>query len=369
MNRRTVLATIGIGSMTAGCLRLESGSDPNTPSTDASIELSIEESFDIDTEDMWYDGTNYYYSGGNSVGALIPGEIRWEQEVENISGGRAFATKDSTTIFGFKPPNAGAGEGAAEFRAYNSAAGDPLWQYRAPEDGVHTHPRGAAIVGGTVAVGSNRYGSDFDANPLITGIDAESGSVQWETELGSIGAKYLSGLWVYDDLICVGQAGSGVALLDPATGDIEKHYDSLRTSTTGSTVEGDRFFAASNGALTTYDLSDGSENWIGGIEGRSRIEPLIDSTLAIVGTGSGGVFAFDRASGTLQWDGSVGGQVNAITSSNDHIWATSEEGGLVGFTRGDGNVIHRSARDIQDMVYGDDRLVFGADETHIATLS
>lgn len=112
-----------------------------------------------------------------------------------------------------------------------------------------------------------------------------------------------------------------------------------------------------------------SEKWVGGIEGRSYIEPLIDSTLAIVGTGSGNLYAFDRVSGSLQWDGSIGGQINAITSSNDHVWATSEEGRLVGFTREDGTVIHRSGRDIQDMVYGEGRLVFGSDQTHVATLA
>jgi len=332
------------------------------------VELSVGGSFEVSTSHAWFDGVNVYVSGGSDVAALNPDGIRWQNEIDEINGGRAFASKSGTAVFGFNPSDHSAPNAAAHFRAYNSADGADSWQYKAPEDEIHNYPRGAAITGGVAAVGSNRYGSEFEPDPLVTGIDVESGEVQWETYLGSTGAQYLSGMWTYDGLICVGVAFNGVALLDPSTGNVESELSALRTLTTGGTVGGEQFFAAADSELTAYELADGSSNWTGSIEGRSYIEPMVDSTLVVVGTGTGNVYAFDRTTGELGWDGSVDGQVNAITASTDRVWVATNSGGLTGFDRAEGSVVHRSTRDIEAMVYADDRLLFGADEAHMATI-
>ena len=371
--------------MSSGCLRLQGASDNSqedgssattdggdtsggSSSTAGEVELSVAESFDLSMSHAWFDGVNIYISGGSDVAALNPDEIRWQNETDGPTGGRAFASKSGTAIFGFNPSDHSAPDAAAQFRAYNTADGADSWQYKAPEDGVHNYPRGAAITEGVAAVGSNRYGSEFEPDPLVTGIDVESGEVQWETYLGSAGARYLSGMWTYDGSICVGLATDGVALLDPSTGEVESELSSLRTLTTGGTVGGEQFFAAADSDLTAYELADGSSNWTGSIEGRSYIEPLVDPTLVVVGTGSGNVHAFDRTTGKLEWDGGVNGQVNAITASTDHIWVATNSGGLTGFDRAEGTVVHRSTRDIEAMVYADDQLLFGADEAHMATI-
>ena len=325
-------------------------------------------SFDTRTSHAWFDGTNVYVTGGSDVAAIIPNEIRWQTQTDGVTGGRAFASKSGTAVIGFNPPDDSTPDAAAQFRAYNSADGADQWRYTAPTDGVHTNPRGAAIVGGVAALGSNRYGNDFEPDPLVTGIDVESGDVLWETYLGSTGAQYLSGVWTYDGQICVGMSYSGVALLDPSTGTIESRRSGFQTLTTGGTVEGEQFFAAADSELTAYELGDGSANWTGSIEGRSFIEPMVDSTLVVVGTGSGNVHAFDRAMGTLEWDGSISGQINSVTASTDHVWAATNSGDLVGFDRTEGRIVHRSTRDIESMVFADERLVFGAGGTHIATV-
>lgn len=395
MNRRAFLVAFG-GSISAGCLRLQGGSDTtqedgSSPTRDGGdsvdnqtstnggdssdesssaaddVEVSVGESFEIVASHAWFDGVNVYVSGGTDVAALYPDGIRWQSETDGETGGRAFASSAGTAVFGFNPPDHSATDAAAQFRAYNSADGNDRWQYKAPEDGAHNYPRGAALTEGVAAVGSNRYGSGFEPDPLVTGIDVESGDIRWETYLGSAGAQYLSGMWVYDGLICVGMASDGVALLDPSTGEIESELPALRTLTTGGTVGGEQFFAAAESELTAYDLADGTTNWSGPIDGRSFIEPMVDSTLVVVGTGSGNVYAFERTTGELSWDGSVTGQVNALTSSTDHVWVATTGGGLIGFDRTEGSVVHRSARDVEAMVYADDRLVFGADETHVAT--
>jgi len=325
-------------------------------------------SFEVSTSHAWFDGVNVYVSGGSDVAALNPDGIRWQHEIDEITGGRAFASQSGTAVFGFNPSDHSAPDAAAQFRAYSSADGADSWQYTAPKDERHNYPRGAVITGGVAAVGSNRYGSDFEPDPLVTGIDVERGEVQWETYLGSTGARYLSGMWAYDGLVCVGLASDGVALLDPSTGAVEAERSALRTLTTGGTVGGDQFFAAADSELTAYELADGSSNWTGSIEGRSYIEPLVDPTLVVVGTGSGNVYAFDRATGELGWAGSVDGQVNALAASTDHVWVATDSGGLAGFDRAEGSVVHRSTRDIEAMVYADDRLLFGADEAHVATI-
>lgn len=385
MKRRLFLAALGGGSMSSGCLRLEEASDDNqggdsqtttddegssddSSSSAPEVELSVVESFDISTSHAWFDGVNVYVSGGSDVAALHPDEIRWQNELDDITGGRAFASKAGTVVFGFNPSDHSAPDAAAHFRAYNSANGADRWQYKAPEDGVHNYPRGAAIVGGIAAVGSNRYGSDFDPDPLVTGIDVESGDVQWETYLRSTGAQYLSGMWVYNGLICVGLSFNGVVLLDPSTGDVESEFSALQTLTTGGTVGGEQFFAAADSELTAYELADGTANWTVSIEGRSHIEPMVDSTLVVVGTGTGNVYAFDRTTGEPGWDGTVDGQVNAITASTDHVWVATDNGGLIGFDRAEGVVVHRSTRDIEAIVYANDQLLFGADEAHMATI-
>lgn len=371
MRRRALVMSLRIMSGMSGCLRLESssggtqGGTTNTTgaTTTNDVTLSQTKSLDKSLFRVWYDDINFYASGLGELTTLNPDGIRWQHSVDNYEGSRAFASQSTTAIFGFRPSDESADGAAAEFRAYNSADGSRKWTYTAPEDGVHINPRGATIVNSIAAVGSNRYGNGFEFDPLVTGIDFESGKIRWEHQFSEIDARYLSGIWEYDDQICVGLSSKGLVFLDPDSGERTGRRQDLQTLTTGGTVQAGKFYAAYDGQLKGFNLADGSEVWSHTIEGRSFIEPNIDPTLVVAGTRNGMVYAVSRANGNLLWEANVDDKVNSIATSTNHVWVLTSQGGLFGLTRTNGEIAHRSVRNMRRMTIGSDRLVGGNNNT------
>lgn len=195
----------------------------------------------------------------------------------------------------------------------------------------------------------------------MTGIDFESGGIRWENRFDEIDARYLSGIWEYDDQICVGLSSKG--LLDPGTGERTGRRQNLETLTTGGTVQAGKFYAAYDGQLKGFNLADGSEVWSHTIEGRSFIEPYVDPTLMIAGTRNGMVYAVSRTNGDLLWEANVGDKVNSIATSTNHVWVLTSQGGLFGLSRTNGEIAHRSVRDMRRMTIGSDLLVGGNNNT------
>ena len=127
--------------MSAGCLRLQEasgdnqgdGSSTTTDGGDSSddsssmageVELSVGGSFEVSTSHAWFDRVNVCVLRGSDVTALHPNGVRWQKETDGATGGRAFASKAGTAVFGFDSPDHLPPDAAAQFRAYNSADED-----------------------------------------------------------------------------------------------------------------------------------------------------------------------------------------------------------------------------------------------------
>lgn len=370
LRNTSILGLCGI----SGCLRLQrtdrSEGDDQDTSSPGEVDLEILESFDLDIRNVWYDGTMLYGSGVGTVAAFDPDEVRWENDVSGYRGERALASKTNTVVFGLTPLDASTPDATAQFRAYNSTDGSSFWEFTAPEDGVHIHPRGAVIINDLAVVGSNKYGVDFEPEPLISGLDIDNGELVWERDLSDQGVRYLSGIWTYNDRICVGTSSDGYVLLNPENGDIIEKSDSIVASyTTGKTVARNRFISVDDGSISVYNLSDETKIWTKEIDGRPWFQPVVDSELILVGTGSGKVYAFERGSGELRWENSVNVKVVSIASSPDNIWVATSDSSLTAFDRNGGSVVHQSVRNVKDMHIINDRILLGGKETHIATIS
>jgi hypothetical protein len=96
----------------------------NSSLTTDRVELSVIKSFDINTSHAWFDRVNVCVLRGSDVTALHPNGVRWQKETDGATGGRAFASKAGTAVFGFDSPDHLPPDAAAQFRAYNSADED-----------------------------------------------------------------------------------------------------------------------------------------------------------------------------------------------------------------------------------------------------
>lgn len=377
MNRRALVASVGLMWGTSGCLRLEAAStdpqsssgnsDSTTPSS-GEVGLETRQTIDFDIGEIWHKGFHDFVAGSDGVAVINADELWWSDDPDGIDGSRAFAEQNGTTVFGFEPVDETDEDAAAVFRGYNTADGSNRWEFKAPTDGLHHHPRGAVIKDGIAALGSNRYGGFEEYDPLVTGIDTTTGDVEWETSLNQIEARYLSGIWKIEDMICVGTHNYGSVLLDPESGSIEDTYESIQTATVGGHISGGDIYATSNENMYSFDLPSGERNWSASVEGRAFVPPEVDNVMAVVGTDSGTVYAFERSTGNQMWTGSVDDTVTSIALSTDYVWVAERDSGLTGFRREDGGVIHRSVTDVHGMVASGGTLIFGGNEIHIADI-
>lgn len=393
MYRRGVLGLLCLVGG-GGCLRLQEGQGETTAAgsdgaatadtdvgvttaddsaSESGVTLTERWSEELNLEKVWAEGSGFFLAGDERVARAFPSGMDWTNEIPGVDDNlatEAFALNDSRAVFGISPDE-GETENpdrSAQYLAFNSASGERLWRYEMPKDGKHEYARGAALVGGVAVIGSHLYGSTSEYDPLVVGVDAETGAQMWETHLAEHGARYLSSMAVYDGAVYVGMAGSGIARVDASTGTVDQTFGSMSTLTVGGTVNGRSFYGAIGGTATAYSLDDGSTQWSGTLDDRTWVKPVVDNTLAVFGTGAGTVYAFERSSGEQRWTQPVNGRVNAITLTASHVWVADENNGLTAFARTDGTVRHRATQAVDDMAASGDSLLVGGDTTTLFTI-
>jgi outer membrane protein assembly factor BamB len=393
VNRRAALALAGLAA-TGGCLRLTDGGDgpggdgerttatataggggatTGTGTDGDGPTLTERWSADLNLDRAWARNQGFFVGGHERVASVFPSGVNWSREIpgeHGNDGAEAFALADSRAVFGISPDEGEREDpdAAAHFLAHNAASGERLWRHEMPTDGRHEYARGVALVDGVAALGSHLYGSGADLDPLVVGVDAATGERRWESHLAERGARYLSGVTGYGDAVCVGMAGRGVAMLDPATGAVERTVDATRTLTVGGTVRGSTFVGTRSGEVTAVALDDGTVRWSGEIDDRIYSRPAVDNTLVVVGTGAGTVYAFDRTSGAVRWERRVNGTVSATALTATHVWVADRNAGLTALDREDGTVRHRATREVDDLAARGDSLLVGDDETTLFTI-
>lgn len=401
MDRRQMLATLGVGvGVLSGCLRLTgegnettSGSGTTTATenqptgtsgggSSSGTPVTLTENWvgDPGVDFVWTEGGSIYFNDFNGAGRASHGSgVKWEQDAtyegfENNFGADAFAVDDQYVTFGYRPDPEVDDTLGSRFHTFDEATGEKAWAFAAPADGKHNTVAGAATVDGTVVVAASSYGAAREQEPLVVGLDAESGEEQWRTETPTLPAGFVTYVGEYAGAVYVGMGYNGVRVLDPETGSLTRveeswrvgrSYASSRGRIHGDTLFGVRRSGPEDGpSLAAYPLGTNGRDWSETFEETVTAGPVVDNSLVTIGTDAGMIYAFDRSNGGRLWNEQIDGPVGAIETSALHVWVADEETGLTAYDRTDGTLLHRSTKPINgsDITVSDKVLVLGKNE-------
>lgn len=360
MNRRTALATIGM-TWSSGCLWLEASE--STPTRTAG-DLSADTPGSITANDMpasevtliehwsaeqgidyiWTDGVKFYFNSFNAVAEATHGDgIRWQDDdvtydddTENL-GANAFANTDRYAIFGFTPDH---GESRCHFHAYDTVEGEEVWAYRVPDYGAFVNPVGVTIVDELAIIAGGL--PETVAEPPLWGFDLGTGEPVWHGD-DAFAAPSISFLDAHDGQLYVGTLGDGTYAVDPSDGSRQERHPSWDVRE--ARIHGDSLFAVTMDQLAAHPIVENGVEWTTDITDVTT-GPIVDNELVVVGTESGAIHAFDRATGEREWEQRLDGSVWALELSARRIWATDGETGLTAYDRTDGTILHRSTKPV-----------------------
>ncbi|GGI99861.1 hypothetical protein GCM10008995_07150 [Halobellus salinus] len=399
MNRRQLLATVGAGvglGGTSGCLRLtdegnETTSAPETATTTerqstgttagegsaGAVTLTENWVGDPGVDFAWTAGGSIYFNDFNGAGRASHGSgVKWEQETtydgfESNLGADAFAVDEQYVTFGYRPDPEDSDTLGSHFHTFDEATGEKLWAFGAPADGKHNTAAGATTVDGTVVVAASSYGARREQEPLVVGLDAESGEEQWRTETPTLPAGFVTYVGEYAGAVYVGLGYQGVRVLDPDTGSLARVEESWPVSRSFAAsrgqIHGDTLFSVQRSgpedgsSLNAYPLGTNGREWSETFDGTATAGPVVDNSLVTVGTEAGRVYAFDRSTGESVWNIRIDGSVGAIDTSGLRVWVADEETGVTAYDRADGTRLHRSTKPVNgsDIAVSDDVLILG----------
>lgn len=395
MRRRTMLATLGAVG-TSGCLRLtDQGSSGDTDATDtetesdgetaaatstagttaaddgsdgaASVTLSERWRTDQQVRYVWVDDGEFATSGYDGVSLASPTDgVVWSTDpgdngVPSAAPSEAFAATDDRLLFGFAGGNDDAPDAGATFLAYDRASGERLWRADMPDDGIHGRAKGVTVVGDTAVVASDDTGSDTDQEPLVYGVDLETGERRWETGAPDLTTGFISGVTAHDGTVFVTQTYDGTYLLDPGTGAVTDYREEMKVSVWGGTARDGTLFDISGNEVTAYRLDGDGTRWSVPDVPDARIPPTVDDDLVIVATRTGYVYAIEADTGAARWTSRLDRTVRGLAASENHVWAWAVGSTLAGYDREDGTVVYESERnsDLVDLGAIDDTLLVG----------
>jgi outer membrane protein assembly factor BamB len=404
-----MLATLGVVG-TSGCLRLtdqESGGDADTPdpevesggetdtatstaadatvTTDGegdgndgapTVTLSKRWSVDQQVRYVWTDDGEFVTTGYEGVSLASPADgTRWINEFLDGDGrdrnagppvltmSEAFAATDDRLIFGFDGGNDAAPDTGAAFLAFDRASGERLWRVDMPGDGSHGRAQGVTVVDDTVVIASDDNGSDTDQEPLVYGVDLETGERRWETGTPDLTTGFISGVAAHEGTVFVTQTYDGTYLLDPRTGAVTDYREQMKVSVWGGTARDGTLFDISGNEVTAYRLDGDGTRWSVPDVGSARIPPTVDDDLVIVATQTGYVHAIEADTGEVRWTSRLDRTVRGLAASDDHVWAWAVGSTLAGYDRENGTLVYESeqASDLVDLGAIGDTLVVGGD--------
>lgn len=399
MDRRKMLTLLGTVG-TAGCLRFQEAGTAQTRTADDSIAErttnspteetgSVEETEDtagksgggedkiteVTLSERWTTGRNlsiawarnywFFFSGFEGVAAAHASGMRWSRDINGGAynlGTRAFASNGSTVVFGITPDadhEEVSDDAGASFHAFDYNSGDELWTVKAPSNGKHQFAQGVAIVGDIAVVGSHHFA---DGEPLVYGIDIASGDKLWETGVPNLPTTRLSDIFAYNNEPYVILGGKGTWVLDPQTGSIIDTHESMKAPWPGGTVFANDLFVTYRG-LTAHDLENGGERWSKSANEFQSTPPAVDNSLVVAGTESGGIIAFERATGEKLWESNIGQGVQTLELSVSLVWVVAGESGLLALRRNDGEVVYRATHDIDNIALYENTLLVGGSDT------
>lgn len=426
--RRWIRVCGGIGTVgISGCLRLQDNSEATpTESPDSTESTSVDEpensdvreggtqtdttpqdeseegdstsqggSDEVTLSESWTDedgadhirtnqGKFYYNESDYAANALSGRGVRWSVDVsyngvEKTGGEAALAIEGQYRIFGYSPSDPDKG---AHFHAFDRS-GEEVWASGAPSDGKHNFAIGATVAGDIAVFGARQKGGELDGDqePLVWGVDTETGETVWETGRPTHGFASLGYVGSHDGKIYIGWGG-GTKVLDGEDGSVIEAHDSWSISYApwgGSTgqIHGETLFAyqpsfAPQSGVHAYPVGANGLSWSYSDSelGRPDAPPAVDNSLVVVATDEGEIRALERSSGEERWNTSITGAVRSIETSGTHVWVADRGTGLTAYDRETGQLVHRSTKSIQrsDIAVASDVLLIGGETATAYTI-
>ena len=389
MDRRAFLGVLGVGvTGLSGCLRLREGLSGEQATTESDTsgsssergEITLTENWTAEDgiEHIWTDGGTFHFNGYNvAAQAEHGGGVLWSDEtsydgVDENLGADAFATDGRHVVFGYTPDPDGNEQVGGHFHAYDTVSEEKVWTFSAPSDGKHNFTAGATMVDDVVAVATTDYGREGNQEPLVAGIDVNSGEELWRSGPSTISPGFVQYLGSYAGNVYVTTTGSGTQILDPETGSVTGSRESWRLSKHMGdslarihmeTLFGVHFWS---GGLHTYPIGDNGLEWSRDDVGTVTAGPTVDNSLVVVGNESGTVRAFERLNGEPRWDARIEGPVGAVELSARDVWVSDMGTGLAAFDRETGDRVYQSTQPVNDsdLAVIDDVILFGGNEAH-----
>ncbi|MFD1684311.1 PQQ-binding-like beta-propeller repeat protein [Halobellus litoreus] len=219
--------------------------------------------------------------------------------------------------------------------ALDPESGEERWMHEESGDGLHDEISAVTVTDGTVVFASQGSGSGDEQEPLVVGLDAESGEERWRIQFSE---GFIHAIVARGDRLFVQQT-FGLSIYRLSTRELLEE----RRLTAGFSQ-----FAAADGTLfvpgetvRALTLPDGDENW-SAQTGRSVNTGVgVGETGVFVGTESGYVLGYDRETGDELWENRVAGVVEHPPIVEDGlVWIASERGDLSAFTAEAGELVY-----------------------------
>jgi outer membrane protein assembly factor BamB len=393
MKRRTLLATVGIGSL-GGCLRFDqrptttagtsaadataaSGTDDDAGGTGTTEDDPTESTTDPETtepsdsialESAWSftDGfvthltaTDDAFYGGLSEGVekrAVDGTRRWRRTdlAESHRVDRVAASDDLAAV-GLKSKDESTG---MRLVVLDDDTGNVRFAHDAPADEAHYRPAGVALAPDTVVLASQGSGSGDDQRPRVTALDRETGDVNWTVDVDD---GFVSGLVVHDDHLFV-TVTDQVLDVDLATGTRTRTHDVFWGFVSPTVADGTLY--AGNDPIEARTLPDFAQTWqhepLADVSG--QIAPLATDRSVVFGTDAGHVAALDRATGDVDWETRITSKLLELDRGADIVWALDDAELAYAIDLDDGTQLSETtADDSRTLAAIDDLVVIGGD--------
>jgi len=223
----------------------------------------------------------------------------------------------------------------ARVYALDPESGEERWMYEEPGDGLHDSVRAMTAIDGTVIYASQGSGSGDEQEPIVRGIDAESGEERWRIQISE---GFVNRIVAREDRLFVQQT-FGLATYRRSTQEL---LDERRLTAGFSRIvaDGETLFVPGE-TVRALSLPGGNERWSAQTGRSVNTGPGVGETGVFVGTESGYVLGYDRETGEELWEGRVAGVVEHPPIVEDGlVWIASERGDLSAFTEADGELVY-----------------------------
>ena len=389
--RDLLVGCAGIGTVaTAGCLRLTGGSsqtatntegdtgeqdgsattDPATspPSDDTETSTPSDPDFEIELVPAWSGSSSsvtaadgdFFFSGFRGLSRVrTDGTTVFSAEIAD----GYFASISPTFRNALHADNTGVyvGAGATDevdtggrVYAFDPESGEERWLFEEPGDGLHDHIQGMTAIDGTVIYASESTGFSDEQEPIIRGVDAESGEEEWRIQLSE---GFVGGIVAYRDQLFV--QGTGLSIYRRSTQELLEERQ-LAGGSSGPVAD-DKTLFIPGGTVRALTLPYVDERWSVDTGRQVGSGASVGETGVFVGTEGGYVLGYDRETGEKLWESRVAGVVEHPPIVEDGVvWIASERGDLSAFDEESGTLLYEEEVasgfqfTIQDSILNDD---------------